>query len=119
MEKTKAQRAREFMEKNPDAKPEQIVEAVEGMPLAYARSWLSDWRYRQKHPKVRKFKRRKKKVLTKVTEVAADEIVRLHEIIERQANRIAELQLQVDNLHHQATGYESVISYLEHKMGGR
>lgn len=118
MEKTKAQRAREFMEKNPDAKPEQLVEAA-GMPLAYARTWLSDWRYKQKHPKVRKFKRRKRKVLIKVKEVAADEIVRLHEIIERQANRIADLQIQIDNLHHQATGYESVISYLEHKMGGR
>jgi hypothetical protein len=117
MEKSKSQRAREFMEQNPEAKPEQIAAAVEGMPLGYARTWLSDWRRKQNPPKPRT--KKKRKVMAKFKEVAADEIVRLHEIIERQANRIAELQVQVDNLHHQATGYESVISYLEHKMGGR
>jgi len=31
---------------------------------------------------------------------------------------IGRLQAEVDNLHHQATGYDAVISYLEHKLFG-
>ena len=31
---------------------------------------------------------------------------------------VRRLQAEVDNLHHQATGYDAVISYLEHKLFG-
>jgi hypothetical protein len=31
---------------------------------------------------------------------------------------VGRLQAEIDNLHHQATGYDAVISYLEHKLFG-
>lgn len=31
---------------------------------------------------------------------------------------VARLQAEIDNLQHQATGYDAVISYLEHKLFG-
>jgi hypothetical protein len=43
----------------------------------------------------------------------------LTEQIKVLANHVDRLQVEIDNLHHQATGYDAVISYLEHKLFGK
>ena len=55
----------------------------------------------------------------KSTDKAAKEIIRLHEITERQHQQIILLQKEIDNLHHQATGYDAVLDFLWHKLQER
>lgn len=42
----------------------------------------------------------------------------LTEQIKDLVNHVERLQAEIDNLHHQVTGYDAVISYLEHKLFG-
>ena len=55
----------------------------------------------------------------KSTDKAAKEIIRLHEIIERQHQKIILLQEEVDNLRHQSIGYDAVLDFLWHKLQER
>jgi predicted nucleic acid-binding Zn-ribbon protein len=47
------------------------------------------------------------------------EMTRLHEIIEQQTKTILSLEAEIANLHHQVTGYDSVIDFLWHKLQER
>jgi len=49
----------------------------------------------------------------------ADELVRLHGIIEIQKKQIFLSEEAIDNLHHQATGYDAVLDFLWHKVQER
>lgn len=118
MEKSKSQIAKEFMEQNPDATAEEIAQAT-GFPLLSARSWLSGHRRRLNPEKYKPRKKRKKKIMAKNPNKAAEEMMRLHDIIEQQSNKIHAQEIQITNLHHQITGYEAVISFLDHKLGER
>jgi len=40
----------------------------------------------------------------------------MRQTIQTQGIRISQLEVQIANLHHQITGYEAVISFLEHKL---
>ena len=111
MEKTKAQLAREFKQANPDATKEQIAEAT-GMPLAYAQTWISKWKREQAGVKPRKYKKRKPKKVP----IDKSKEAMMRQTIQTQGIRISELEIQIANLHHQITGYEAVISFLEHKL---
>lgn len=55
----------------------------------------------------------------KATEKVTEEFIGLNKRIEAQANTITSLQTQIDNLHHQATGYDAVIDFLWHKLQER
>lgn len=55
----------------------------------------------------------------KSNDKAAKEMIRLHEIIENQQRQIILLKEKVDNLHHQATGYDAVVDFLWHKLRER
>lgn len=57
--------------------------------------------------------------MSKEKDKAAKELIRLHEIIERQTKTILSLEAEIANLHHQATGYDSVVDFLWHKLQER
>lgn len=50
---------------------------------------------------------------------AAKEIIRLHEIIEAQKREMGNMMDELENLHHQATGYDAVVDFLWHKLQER
>ncbi len=55
----------------------------------------------------------------KVTEKFNKEFVDLNKRLEYQAMTIDNLQTMIDNLHHQAKGYDAVIDFLWHKLQER
>jgi len=113
MEKTKAQLAREFKQSNPEADAKQVAEAS-GMPIAYAQTWISKWKREQAGTKPRKYKKRKPKKVVVPMDKSKEAMMR--QTIQTQGIRISQLEVQIANLHHQITGYEAVISFLEHKL---
>jgi hypothetical protein len=104
-----AKAGREFLEKNPNATVEDLVDSL-GFKKSYATVFL--------HNHKRKVKQKyvplagdptPDKAPTNGQNVARDELVKAFK-------RIEFLEIQLENLAHQITGYEAVISYLEHKL---
>ena len=113
MEKSKAQLAKEFKQANPEADAKQVAEAS-GMPIAYAQTWISKWKREQAGTKPRKYKKRKAKKVVIPIDKSKEAMMR--QTIHAQGLKISQLEVQIANLHHQITGYEAVISFLEHKL---
>ena len=92
--------------KEPKITPQELADRI-GIRKQYANVLLRHAR-----------NQRKLKTLSEVVETqeglngAAGELKRLHGIIEDQQRKILDLQAKVDNLHYQATGYDSVIDFL-------
>jgi len=57
--------------------------------------------------------------MAKEKDKSSKELIRLHEIIEKQITHIISLKAEIANLRHQATGYDSVVDFLWHKLQER
>ena len=104
-----AKAGRDFLAKNPNATVQDLIDSL-GFKKSYAAVFL--------HNHKRKVKQKyvpvagdsaPDKAPTNGQNVARDELVRAFK-------RIEFLEIQLKNLAHQITGYEAVISYLEHKL---
>lgn len=106
----KSKIARLIISKEPKITAKELAEKA-GMNEDYASVFLAQERRKARgYPK---FKKKSKVVETQEgLNGAAGELKRLHGIIEDQQKKILSLQAEVDNLHYQATGYDSVIDFL-------
>ena len=104
-----AKAGRDFLAKNPNATVQDLIDSL-GFKKSYAAVFL--------HNHKRKVKQKyvpvagdsaPDKAPTNGQNVARDELVKAFK-------RIEFLEIQLENLAHQITGYEAVISYLEHKL---
>lgn len=108
----KSKIAREVIKTNPKITSKRLAELV-GMKEKYASVFLAQ--ERRKERGFPKFIKKPKQV----DHAAANEMMRLHGIIDSQQKQILNLQAEVDNLRHQAVGYDAALDFLWHKLQER
>jgi len=104
-----AKAGREFLEKNPNATAKNLVDSL-GFKKSYATVFLHNYKRKVKQKYVPLAEgSTPNKAPTSGQNVVRDELVKAFK-------RIEFLEIQLENLLYQATGYEAVISYLESKL---
>lgn len=95
-----AKAGREFLEKNPNATAKDLVDSL-GFKKSYATVFLHGY---------------KRNLKSKVTQEPSQGQKAVRDELVMAFKRIEFLEIQLENLLYQATGYEAVISYLESKL---
>ena len=95
-----AKEGRDFLAKNPNATVQDLIDSL-GFKKSYATVFL--------HNHKRKLESKVVQEPNQGQKAVRDELVKAFK-------RIEFLEIQLKNLAHQITGYEAVISYLEHKL---
>jgi hypothetical protein len=95
-----AKAGRDFLAKNPNAKVQDLIDSL-GFKKSYATVFLHN---------------HKRKLESKVVQEPSQGQKAVRDELVKAFKRIEFLEIQLENLAHQITGYEAVISYLEHKL---